>query len=165
MTQQGGKSQCCKRKRGQSRFWINKKGSKHEMRCSTSGIREMKTVEGTTRLPSNLWQTLELETRSNDSWLESRLPGEIPITSDMHWLRATCRQSQPSALPVCTAPKLNISHGAWKNIRAQRERSPHRDGNQLSQLLVKPEEGTGGWAGYSYNILFFIWFPGVQCIF
>ena len=33
-------------------------------------------------------------------------------TPHPHWLRATCRQSQPSALPVCTAPKLNISHGA-----------------------------------------------------
>ena len=48
-----------------------------------------------------------------------------------------------------------------------RERGPHTEmgTSYLSQLLVKPEEGTGGWAGYSYNILFFIWFPGVQCIF
>ena len=56
-------------------------------------------------------------------------------------LRATCRESQPSALPVCTAPKLNISHSAWKNIRTQRERSPHRGGNQLSVTAAGEARG------------------------
>ena len=92
--------------------------------------------------------------------------------------------------PICTLPLILIGWGppvgrvshqpfqfalhlSWtspmvpERTFGPRERGPHTEMGTscLSQVLVKAEEGTGGWAGYSYNILFFIWFPGVQCIF
>ena len=130
------------------------------------------------------FHALEKETATHSSVLAWRIPGTgepggLPsmgshrvghdwrdLAASSSLLRATCKQSQPSALPVYSAPKLNISHGAWKNIRTQRKRSHTEVGtNSLSQLLGKPEDATGMWAGYSYNIFFFIWFAGVQCIF